>query len=138
MGMKSDILISIRKEGAPMPRPRASLAPADRSARSALLKLLAGAQPLARASLVSMARRCGKPGCHCAKGEKHVSLYLAARLNEKRQMIYIPPALEAEARGLVENGRRVEELIGRISQAALSRLVARKADQAARGRRGRR
>jgi len=116
---------------------RASLPPADRRARSALLKLLAGAQPLARASLVSMARRCGKPGCHCAEGEKHVSLYLAARFGRKRQMIYIPPPLENEARRLVENGRRVEELIERISQAALERLVAHKAEAAAK-RRGRR
>jgi hypothetical protein len=110
-----------------MLRSRSPLSPPERAARSRLIQLLATAQPLARASLVTMARRCGKPACHCAKGEKHVSLYLAARLGRKRQLIYIPPDLEDEARRLVEGGRRVEELLEQISQAALGRLVARKA-----------
>ncbi len=109
-----------------MSRNRASLPPQDRAARSALLKLLAQAQPLARASLVSMARRCGKAGCRCAQGHKHVSLYLSARLGDKRRMIYIPPELEEDARQMVQDGRRAEELIGQISQATIERLVARK------------
>ena len=28
-------------------------------------------KPLLAASLVSFERKCGKPGCHCAAGEKH-------------------------------------------------------------------
>lgn len=106
--------------------PRTGLSPAERAARSRLMKLLASARPLARASLVTMARVCGKPGCHCAAGDKHVSLYLAARLGKKRQMIYIPEELEEEARALVETGRRVEELLEALSQAGLARLVERK------------
>jgi hypothetical protein len=31
-------------------------------------------------SVVSMARRCGKRGCRCAQGEKHVSLYLSIKV----------------------------------------------------------
>jgi len=121
-----------------MPRSRLSLSPAERSARSALLKLIASAQPLARASLVTMARRCGKAACHCVRGEKHVSPYLAARLGEKRRMIYIPPHLEEDARRLVEAGGRAEQLLGKISQAALERLVARKGQRPAAHRRRRR
>ncbi len=113
--------------------PPSSLSPKDRAARSRLRQLLAQAQPLARASLVSMARVCGKPGCRCAQGDKHVSLYLAARLGRKRQMIYIPAELEEQARALVEQGRRVEELLEQISQAALERLVSHK-ERARQGR----
>jgi hypothetical protein len=36
-----------------------------------------------RGSLVSMTRPCGKSGCHCTKGEKHTSLYLAIRMGER-------------------------------------------------------
>jgi hypothetical protein len=104
--------------------PRPGLSAGDRAARSRLVQLLSSARPLARAALVTMARVCGKPGCRCARGEKHVSLYLAARLGKKRQMIYIPPDLEDQARALVEAGRRVEELIEQISQISLARLVA--------------
>jgi Family of unknown function (DUF6788) len=109
--------------------PRLCLPPAERAARSRLVKLLASAQPLARASLVTMRRACGKAGCHCERGAKHVSLYLAARLGKKRQMIYIPQELEDQARALVETGRRVEELLEQISQRSLERLVAGKAQR---------
>ena len=105
---------------------RTGLSPADRAARSRLIRLLALAQPLARASLVRMARVCGKPGCKCLDGDKHVSLYLAARLGGKRRMVYIPEDLEDQARSLVESGQRVEALLEQMSQAALERLAANK------------
>jgi hypothetical protein len=106
-----------------MPR-RTQLPPKDRAARSRLIKLLAAAQPLARASLVTMSRACGKKGCKCARGEKHVSLYLAARLGKTRKMLYVPPELEDLARRLVENSQSVERLLEEMSQAELERFVA--------------
>jgi hypothetical protein len=109
-----------------MPR-RAQLPPKDRAARSRLIRLLAAAQPLARASLVTMARRCGKQGCKCAQGEKHVSLYLAARVGKTRKMLYVPPDLEEAARRLVENAQAVEGLLEEMSQAQLERLIQSKA-----------
>ena len=110
---------------------KSQLPPKDRAARSRLVQLLAAAQPLARASLVTMARGCGKKGCRCARGEKHVSLYLAARLGKKRKMIYIPPELEEAARRLVGNGKKAEELLEEMSQASLERLVEQKARRSA-------
>jgi hypothetical protein len=110
---------------------KSQLPPKDRAARSRLVQLLSKAHPLARASLVVMARTCGKKGCKCADGEKHVSLYLATRLGNKRKMLYIPPDLEEAARRLVENGRKVEELVEEMSQASLEHLVAQKAKRAA-------
>ena len=111
---------------------RSQLPAEDRAARSKLLKLLAGANPIARASLVSMARSCGKKNCRCAKGEKHVSLYLSTRVGKSRKMIYVPPELEREARTLVENLRAVEELIEKMSQASLERFLERKKKRASR------
>jgi hypothetical protein len=102
---------------------RAQLPAADRNARSKLVKLLADACPIARASLVTMARVCGKKECKCARGEKHVSLYLAARIGEKRKMIYVPPELEEHARALVDNIRKVDALIEQMSRASLEALA---------------
>ena len=110
--------------------PKSHLPLKDRAARSRLIQLLGAALPIARASLVTMARACGKKGCKCARGEKHVSLYIAARVGKKRKMIYIPPDLEEAARSLVERGRRVEELLEDMSQASLERLVEQKARRA--------
>jgi hypothetical protein len=109
-----------------MPR-RAQLPPKDRAARSHLIKLLAAAKPLARASLVTMARACGKKTCKCAQGEKHISLYLAARVGKMRKLLYVPPDLEQDARRLVENSQTVEGLLDEMSQAQLERLLQNKA-----------
>jgi DNA-dependent RNA polymerase auxiliary subunit epsilon len=78
-----------------------------------------------------MARACGKKTCKCAQGEKHVSLYLAARVGKKRKMLYVPPELEDEARRLVKNARTVEELLEEMSQASLERLAEQKVKRAA-------
>jgi hypothetical protein len=51
----------------------------ERHARSCAVQHIAD-NPLLRGSLVSMARTCGKAGCHCQQGKKHVSLYLAVRV----------------------------------------------------------
>ena len=111
---------------------RSQLPNEDRAARSKLLKLLGSAKPVARASLVSMARRCGKKNCKCAKGQKHVSLYLSTRVGKSRKMIYVPTELEGQARALVENFRSVEELIEKMSQASLKRFLEKKEKRAAR------
>jgi hypothetical protein len=108
--------------------PRAQLPPKDRAARSRLIHWLsAAAQPLARASLVTMARTCGKKGCKCAQGERHVSLYLASRIGKARKMLYIPPELEELARRLVHNQSHVDQLLEQMSQASLERLIQHKA-----------
>lgn len=107
--------------------PRAQLPPKDRAARSRLIKLLAAARPLARASLVTMARTCGKKNCKCAHGEKHVSLYLATRVGKSRKLLYVPPDLEEPARRLVQNSQAVEGLLEEMSQAQLERFIQRKA-----------
>jgi len=79
-----------------------------------------------------MARTCGTKNCKCAKGEKHVSLYLSTRVGKARKMIYVPPQFEAQARALVENFRAVEELIETMSQASLKRFLEKKAKRSAR------
>ncbi len=108
---------------------RSQLPPEDRAARSRLVQLLGAAKPIARAGLVSMARSCGKKPCKCARGQKHVSLYLSARVGRSRKMIYVPPELEGRARALVENFRSVEGLIEKMSQASLARFMKQKAER---------
>lgn len=100
----------------------------QRHARSRAVKHIAE-NPLLRGSLVSMARTCGKAGCHCQQGEKHVSLYLAVRLNNRRRMIYVPPAMENTVRGWVENAQEVDHLLDFISQQCLSDFLHQKEEK---------
>lgn len=100
----------------------------ERQARSRAVQHLAE-NPLLRGTLVSMARTCGKAGCHCQRGEKHVSLYLAVRLNNRRRMIYVPRALEDTVRAWVANAQEVDHLLDFISQQCLTDFLHQKEAQ---------
>ena len=99
--------------------------PEERSARSRLAQLLHDHEVI-RGSVVSMARRCGKAGCHCQQGQKHVSLYLSVKIEGKRRMVYIPARLEQEVRRRVEAYREVERLTQVVSEACVNRVLERK------------
>jgi hypothetical protein len=101
---------------------RSQWTPAERAARSRLAKLV-HEEPLLCASLVAMARTCGKIGCRCRRGDKHLSLALATRKDGRRVMIHVPRALEAQVRSWVGNYREGKALMGRISDGLLERFL---------------
>jgi hypothetical protein len=103
----------------------------ERHARSRAVQHIAE-NNLLRGSLVSMTRSCGKARCHCRKGEKHTSLYLAVRKDNRRAMIYVPDALQATVRTWVANAQEVDRLLDFISQQCLTRFLQQK--QQERGR----
>jgi len=104
---------------------RNRFARAERSARSRLAQLLHDHEVI-RGSVVCMARRCGKAGCHCEQGEKHVSLYLSVKIEGKRRMVYIPAQLEEEVRRRVAAYREVERLTQVVSEACVNRVLEQK------------
>ena len=104
---------------------RTRFAPKERSARSRLAQLLHDHEVI-HGSVVSMARRCGKAGCRCEQGEKHVSLYLSVKIEGKRRMVYIPAHLEEEVRRRVDAYREVQRLTQVVSEACVNRVLERK------------
>ncbi len=112
-------------------KPRSQRPAGERQARSRAVQHIAE-NPLLRGSLVSMARTCGKAGCHCQQGEKHVSLYLAIRLNNRRRMVYVPPAMENTVRGWVENAQEVDRLLDFVSQQCLADFLHQKEEKVGR------
>lgn len=107
----------------------------ERAARSRLTQLLHDHEVI-HGSVVSMARRCGKAGCHCAQGDKHLSLYLSVKVDGKRRMVYIPPELEEEVRGRVAAYREVERLTAVVSEACVGRVLKRKQERKSDGQAG--
>jgi hypothetical protein len=73
-----------------------------------------------------VARTCGKAGCRCLKGAKHVSLYLVVRQNNSAKMIYVPRALENTVRDWVENAREVKKMLDVVYQHGLAEFLRRK------------
>ena len=102
--------------------------PGERAARSRLAQLLHEREVIA-GSVVSMARRCGKKGCRCVQGEKHVSLYISIKIDGKRRMVYIPPELEEAVRRQVGAYREAEQLTQVVSEACVGRVLKQKRER---------
>ena len=115
-------------------RHRTHLSARERQCRSRLAQI-AHDRPLLKGGLVTMSRTCGRKGCRCNRGEKHVSLYLAAKVGGKPKMIFIPPALEERVRVLVSTHKDAAALLEEVSGFGLERLVADKAKTKAEGKR---
>ena len=108
--------------------PRHRFTAQERNARSRLAQLL-HEQDVIRGSLVPMARRCGKAGCHCVDGDKHVSLYLAVKIKGKRRMVYIPADMEEQARQAVSAWQQADALAHAVSAACVARVLERKKER---------
>ena len=77
-------------------------------------------------SIVEMVHTCGKPGCRCADGLKHVSIYLAVRRKRKRVMISIPRSMEQEVRSAVETYKQLTTTLERISARKVNEIILKK------------
>ena len=93
---------------------RAVFSSKQRNVRSELTKIVHD-QEFVRASLVTMSRVCGNPNCKCAKGQKHVSLYLSRSERGKTEKLFVPRRYETQVKKWIENYRRMRELADEIS-----------------------
>ena len=94
---------------------RGAMSVKEQRLRSRAAQLLNGAGIL-HGSLVVRTRRCGKPNCHCAKGEGHSALILTVRHEGRTEQIYIPRDLEAKVRRWVDQDRRLRDLVGELGR----------------------
>ena len=86
----------------------------ERDLRSRLVRLIS-AQGMLHGTLDERARTCGKPNCKCARGEKHVSLYLVVRVDGKLRHLYIPESHANEVRSWVAHYQQSLALLEEIS-----------------------
>ncbi len=78
--------------------------------------------PLLAASLVLIHRRCGRPGCHCQKGQGHPTHYLTCKQEGKTRTVYVPQELLPEVQLWIREHRRLKKLSQHISQLALAQV----------------
>ncbi len=74
-----------------------------------LLETFLARDPLLPGSLYTLRRRCGKPSCHCARGELHASTVLSYRGQGRPQNITPPEAQLDEVRKLTDAYRRFRQ-----------------------------
>jgi len=104
--------------------------------RDARIKQVRQVGSLLAGSLVQIAKHCGRAGCHCQSGEKHVGWYLTRYHRGKTQTTYVPLDMVEEVRGWIEEHRRVKRLMAEISE--LNRALIRTHVAARKRRKGRR
>lgn len=104
---------------------RAQMSAQEREWRSRLAQII-HAKPLVRATVNVRMVTCGKAGCRCAQGERHRAVYLVCSVKGKRRQLFVPAALEEEARQWVGNYQAATELLEKISERAWDELRRRK------------
>lgn len=88
----------------------------------ARLKLTQAGGPVLAASLVTIHRRCGRPGCHCAQGQGHPAWYLTCKVQGKTKTVYVPQDLLADVRLWIQEHKRLKTLLQEISHLTLARI----------------
>jgi len=110
-----------------------------RRERARLARRLGRRGEIMKGSLVMRATRCGRPGCKCAKGEKHGPyLYVSVFRGGRTRSVYVPQHLEGEVRRWVESARALESDVAAITwfNAELLRRAREEGARSARGAAG--
>lgn len=88
--------------------------------RQAAERVLLGRQEMLKGTVLEVQRTCGKPGCKCARGQKHACWQLSASVEGKTRTRNVPRPYLAQGKRLSENYRRF-----RRARAAWVRINAR-------------
>jgi len=100
---------------------KSKLPEAERRRRSRAAQILS-ADPLLRGTLSVRKIKCGKPGCKCASGEPHLSLYLVQSQKGKPRQLYVPKDLADQVRQAVNNYQNLAQILEELSEAEWKRL----------------
>ena len=104
---------------------RAKLSAAERNFRSRVAQL-ASSQWFLRGTLSDRSSKCGKPNCHCAKGELHQSVYLVQSHAGKLRQLCVPKAWQDRVRRAVSDYQEMQRLVEEVSELEWKRLQERK------------
>jgi hypothetical protein len=74
-----------------------------------LLQECLGREPLLSGSLYTLRRKCGKPNCHCSRGELHESTVLSYRGQGRPRNISPPPGQVDSLRTMTQDYRRCRQ-----------------------------
>lgn len=76
--------------------------------------------PVLSASLVQSGKQCGRPGCRCMEGERHIQNQITFKVKGKTQTVYVPRDLVEEVGEWIEEHKRLRNLTQEISQLAVA------------------
>jgi hypothetical protein len=91
---------------------------------SARIKELKADKPVLSASLVKIAKHCGRQGCKCQRGEKHVGNYITFPVKGKTNTVYVPLDLVEEVKSWIEEHKRIKKITKEISELMVAKIKA--------------
>jgi hypothetical protein len=106
--------------------PRSPEAARLRQRKFALLRQFQLPQDLLPGSLTVSYTRCGKPTCHCVKGERHAAWSLTFMANGKKRVERIPKDWVDDVRRRVQAGRAFQDALREVLTANAELLVLRR------------
>lgn len=84
--------------------------------RAYLMRQLRGLDPgLINGSLAQTGSKCGRAGCRCQRGEKHLKTNLCKKVEGRSCTTYVPQDLVEEVRRGTEEFRRAKALLKEIA-----------------------
>ena len=89
-----------------------------------LLRQLPPLKAILRGSLIERFKRCGRPGCKCARGIGHgPKVYLSvSRPKARPVMVYVPQENRSQVEQFVANYRRARQLLDEVAAINLELL----------------
>ncbi len=95
--------------------------------RGRLIRSLGALREMLPGSFLQRSRKCGKPTCRCAAGQKlHPEWLLSVLVEGKPKTFHVPVELAEEVRAKVEQRKRFEKAAAQIAQLNLRRFLRRK------------
>ena len=111
------------------PEPKGPESARLRQRKFALLRQFELPQDLLPGSLSVSRTRCGKPTCHCAKGEGHAAWSLTFMASGKKRVERIPKHWVDDVRRRVAAGRAFQDALREVLTANAELLVLRRKQQ---------
>ena len=82
---------------------------------------------MVRGTILQLRRRCGKPQCHCAKGDPHVTWALSYSEKGRTRMLTVRPEELSELRENLARYRAAATALERAALAGIAQWRRRKA-----------
>ena len=73
-------------------------------------------RPVIKGSVYELKRRCGKPGCKCARGELHGRMVVSASEGGKTQLRVIPDGFLVEVQAKVRRYQELRQVRARLGE----------------------
>ncbi|MGQ9689486.1 MAG: DUF6788 family protein [Desulfobaccales bacterium] len=81
-----------------------------------LVEPLFSDRPLIKGTVYELKRRCGKPGCRCARGELHICMVVSASEGGKTRLQVIPHGFLVEVQAKVRRYQELRQVRARLGE----------------------